>query len=403
MELSCLSPSPASSSRSWSSHVTIHIEHRCEQTRSPQRCKKVSPRLDGHLGQKCFRANRPLVCFFWGGWGGRVALRNWLCAAWLCTSMLGAMCFARTAPREFSRKWSSQAALFQAAAQQVALCKLLHASALCKLLCASALRQLLRASALRMCSVQVGLCKLLRASALCKLLCASCSAQVTLRKLLCASAAGAVGMYFAYYFCTEKLRFSSRSCGSVLRVLRLYLKVAIFQPEPHTTSVLKSCDFPAGAAGARATFVFKSCDFQAGAAADRSRGHIKKTQKTSSFCTSTTPISAEGRAGISENAKNLEFLHLDHADPRRGSRGHIKNAKNLEFLHLDHADLRRVAREYQKSQKTQVFAPRPRRSPQRVAREYQKNTKTLSFCTSTTPIPAEGRIPDRRQHPHPPP
>ena len=134
---------------------------------------------------------------------------------------------------------------------QVALCKRLRASALCKLLCASALRkcsapvapckrfapvlcaswsvqvalrQLLRASALRMCSVQValrkcseqvalrmcsvqvGLCKLLCASALCncsvhfaerKLLRASDSAQVAL-----ASAAGAVGMYFAYYFCT---------------------------------------------------------------------------------------------------------------------------------------------------------------------------------------------------------
>ena len=72
----------------------------------------------------------------------------------------------------------------------------------------------------------------------------------------------------------------------MLRVLRLYLKVAIFQPElrehaPHTTSVLKSCDFPAGAAGVRSayyvaifkpelrgcaprtTFVLKSCDFPA--------------------------------------------------------------------------------------------------------------------------------------------
>ena len=85
----------------------------------------------------------------------------------------------------------------------------------------------------------------------------------------------------------------------MLRVLRLYLKVAIFQPElrecaPRTMFVLKSCDFPAGAAGVRilrlylkvaicqpelqpelqehaprTTFVLKSCDFQAGAAADR--------------------------------------------------------------------------------------------------------------------------------------
>ena len=41
----------------------------------------------------------------------------------------------------------------------------------------------------------------------------------------------------------------------MLRVLRLYLKVAIFQPElrecaPRTMFVLKSCDFLAGLAGA---------------------------------------------------------------------------------------------------------------------------------------------------------
>ena len=34
-----------------SSHVTIHIAHRRVQTRSPQRCKKVPPRLDEHLGK----------------------------------------------------------------------------------------------------------------------------------------------------------------------------------------------------------------------------------------------------------------------------------------------------------------------------------------------------------------
>ena len=41
---------------------------------------------------------------------------------------------------------------------------------------------------------------------------------------------------------------------STLRILRLYLKIAIFHPElqehaPRTTFVLKSCDFQAGAAG----------------------------------------------------------------------------------------------------------------------------------------------------------
>ena len=32
-------------------------------------------------------------------------------------------------------------------------------------------------------------------------------------------AAGAAGVHFAYYFCAYKLRSSSRSCGSALRVL----------------------------------------------------------------------------------------------------------------------------------------------------------------------------------------
>ena len=118
-----------------------------------------------------------------------------------------------------------------------ALCKLLCASALSKLLCESALRQLLRASALRMCSVQVGLCKLLCASALC-----NCSVQVALRKLLCASDSAQVA-----------LRKCCRSCGNVLRILFLYLKVAFFQPElrgcaPRATFVLKSC------AGARCAY-----------------------------------------------------------------------------------------------------------------------------------------------------
>ena len=148
------------------------------------------------------------------------ALCKLLCASaisnWLCASAL----------RQLLR-----ASALRMCSAQVGLCKLLCASALSKLLCARALRQLLRASALRMCSVQVGLCKLLCASALC-----NCSVQVALRKLLCASDSAQVA-----------LRKCCRSCGGVLRVLRLYLKVAILQPElrARTTFVLKTCDFPA--------------------------------------------------------------------------------------------------------------------------------------------------------------
>ena len=66
-------------------------------------------------------------------------------------------------------------------------------------------------------------------------------------------------MYFAYYFHTQKLRFSSPSCPSVPRVLLSYSKVAIFQPElqrftPRTR--FKSCDFPARAAKVYSAYAY---------------------------------------------------------------------------------------------------------------------------------------------------
>ena len=186
-------------------------------------------------------------------WGTRPA-RKLLCASALC-NLLCASCAA-----------------------QSALCKLLCASYaaevdLCKLLCARcsaqvARRKLLCASVL----MEVALRELLYGA--CALL-ASCSAQVALRKLLCAScsaqvlpnlrdcalrtrfvlkicdfAAGAAGLYSAY-FCTENFRFFG---AAGLRTLLLYLKFAIFQLElqectPHSTFLLKTYDFAAGAAG----------------------------------------------------------------------------------------------------------------------------------------------------------
>ena len=96
---------------------------------------------------------------------------------------------------------------------------------------------------------------------------------------------------------------------------------------------------------------------------------MSKTQKTSSFCTSTTPIPAEGRVRTDKNAKNLELLHLDRRSAQRAARAYQKTLKkHFEFLHLDHAD--------------------PRRG---FIRAPQKRKKNSSFCTSTTPIPAEGR------------
>ena len=222
-----------------------------------------------------------------------------------------------------------------------ALCRLLCASALSKLLCASALRQLLRASALRMCSVQVGLCKLLCASALC-----NCSVQFAERKLLCASNCAQVA-----------LRKCCRSCGNVLRVLLLYLKVAIFQPElrehaPNTMSVLKSCDFLTGAAGARSayyvctlkvaifqpglqehaprtTFVLKSCDFQAGAAADQEGIEPATVGLRKQAREPRRNFQRPFREQQIRTAPQRE--RFDTHDPRRASRAACRNRKKCGF------------------------------------------------------------------------
>ena len=97
----------------------------------------------------------------------------------------------------------------------------------------------------------------------------------------CDFRARAARVHFACYFRTQKLRFSSRSCQSTLRVLLSYLKaaspsyqstlrallscskIAICKPElaeciSRTTFVLKSCDFPAGAARVHFAHYFRT-------------------------------------------------------------------------------------------------------------------------------------------------
>ena len=76
-----------------------------------------------------------------------------------------------------------------------------------------------------------------------------------------------------YDTCTEKLRFPSWSCGSVLHVLDLQDKVAIFELE------MRKCTFRARLVlkvsifelemrkcTSRTRLVLQSCDFRAGAA-----------------------------------------------------------------------------------------------------------------------------------------
>ena len=81
-------------------------------------------------------------------------------------------------------------------------------------------------------------------------------------------------MYSAYYFCTSKLRFSSRSCGNVLRILLLYLKIALFELElrerrRHSGSAILTSiahDPRRRERSARTTLLLQNCDFRSKAA-----------------------------------------------------------------------------------------------------------------------------------------
>ena len=78
-----------------------------------------------------------------------------------------------------------------------------------------------------------------------------CTSRTRLELQSCDFRAGAAEVYFVYQTCTTKMRFSSWSCGSVLRVLDLYYKVAVFELKlrkctSRTRLVLQGCDFRAG-------------------------------------------------------------------------------------------------------------------------------------------------------------
>ena len=91
-------------------------------------------------------------------------------------------------------------------------------------------------------------------------------------------------------------------------------------------------------------------------------------KKTMGFCTSTTPIPAEGRASRLEIAKTMGFC----TSTSRGSREQVRNRKKPWVF----APRPRRSREQVRNRKKPwVFAPRPRRSPQRVARAPQKSQK----------------------------
>ena len=101
------------------------------------------------------------------------------------------------------------------------------------------------------------------------------------------------------------------------------------QPElrGRTTCVLKSCDL--ANRNSHGTIGTSTTPIPA-----EGRAGMLKIAKTISCCTSTAPVPAEGCAHHSRIAKNP----IDHADPRRrGTRGHVGNRNNHQFLHIDRA------------------------------------------------------------------
>ena len=154
------------------------------------------------------------------------------------------------------------------------------------------------------------------------------------------------------------MRFSSLSCGSTLRALRLYLKVTIFQPElqehaPRTTFVLKSCDFQAGAAADQGGIEPATAGLRK--QARKPRDNFQRPFREQEYCrhsesASTRTISAEGSPRLRQIRTAPQRERFDAHDLRRGSRAASRNRK-----------------------KSSVFEPRPSESPQRVARAPQKS------------------------------
>ena len=197
-------------------------------------------------------------------------------------------------------------------------------------------------------SAQVAPRWLLCASALCNLLCAGCSAQAA---ALCASFSAQVlpelsGSTSHPSILIEQFHYAAgvRSCRTVLRVLQLYLKVAIFQPElrPRTTFALKSCDScleklprtrrgstprPRDSESSRANHATTSKDHFASNKFARRRSESAST--------------SQRVARAYSESKNPQCLHIDHADPRRGFILECQNRKNPQFFDLHHTDLRR--------------------------------------------------------------
>ena len=172
----------------------------------------------------------------------------------------------------------------------------------------------------------------------------------------CDLPAGAAGARSAYYVCTQKLRFASRSCRSTLRVLRLHLKAAIFKPElPRTRG--ESNPRPRDCESRRANHETTS----------KGRFASKKIARRHSESASTRTISAEGSSGSRQMRTAPQRERSDTHDLRRGLAATKTNSHGATARALRRAG-----------------------SPQRVRQGQDKFARRHSESASTRRISAEG-------------
>ena len=197
------------------------------------------------------------------------------------------------------------------------------------------------------------------------------------------------------------MRFSSRSCSS-LRVLRLYLKVAIFQPElqehaPRTTFVLKSCDFQAGAAADQGGIEPGTAGLRKQARAPRD--NFQKPSREQENRTAPqrerfdTHDLRRGFIGLKTNAHGATARAIRHAgSPQRVRQGQDKFARR----HSESASTRTISAEGSPRSRQIRTAPQRERfathagSPQRVRQGQDKFARRHSESASTRTISAEG-------------
>ena len=206
------------------------------------------------------------------------------------------------------------------------------------------------------------------------------------------------------------MRCSSRSCGSTLRILRLYLKVAIFQPElqehaPRTTFVLKSCDFQAGAAADQAGTEPAPAGLRKQARKPRDnfqrpfREQENRTGpqlKTDSHgATATALRHARSPQRVRRGQGRFARGHSDSASTRTISAEGSPRSRQIrtgpQRQRFDTHDLRRgFAAVKTNSHGATARALRHARSPQRVRRGQGKFARRHSDSASTRAILAEG-------------